>query len=127
MQIMERERQLREFFGLKLTPAQQRNYDQAVAQLAGEMDSDVNKGAKSVSEGLLWLTERIKELQAEIAARAAKIRQDNKEAGWQKPAEAVDKFIEKISFRASATPHLVPPLGSCLVQTLTPLLALRCS
>lgn len=100
MQILDKVKAYKGFFGLGLNENEQKRYDMSVAQLAGEMDSDVNKGAKSVSEGLKWLTERIKELQEEIAARAAKIRKDNKQAGWKKPAEALDEFIEKISFRA---------------------------
>ena len=100
MQILDIVKGYKGLFGLGLNENEQKRYDMSVAQLSGEMDSDVNKGAKSVSEGLLWLTQRIKELQEEIAARAAKIREDNKQAGWKKPAEAVDKFIEKLNYRA---------------------------
>ncbi|MGI9448295.1 MAG: hypothetical protein ACR2NI_11640 [Pirellulales bacterium] len=92
---------LKESVGLTLNENEQKRLDMFTAQLAGGLDTqELSKNAAAWNDGVGFIVKRLKALQEEIDARAAKIRKDNKEAGWQKPAEAVDKFIEKISFRA---------------------------
>ena len=92
---------IKESVGLKLNENEQKRLDMFTAQLAGELDAqELGKNAAAWNDGVGFIVKRLKALQEEIDARAAKIREDNKQAGWKKPAEAVDEFIEKISFRA---------------------------
>ena len=102
MQTLERVKAIKEFLGLNLSPNEQKRYDMSVAQLAGEMDQEDSPRQKKVSSAFAWLMAEVERLTKEIAVRSEIIRKQSKEgaATYKPPVEAVDKFIEKLNYRA---------------------------
>lgn len=102
MKTLERVKAIKESFGLKLNSNEQKRYNMSVAQLAGEMDQEDSPRQKKVSSAFAYLLAKVEQLTKEIAVRAEIIRKQSLEgAVTYKPTEdAVDKFIEKISFKA---------------------------
>lgn len=91
------------WMGNKLQPWQQRQYEESRDQLAGEGKfKNESKAFNAINRILAGGRASLEGIQARIDKRAAEIEAQSKKgaATYKPPTEAIDKFIEKISFRA---------------------------
>ena len=91
------------WMGNKLQPWQQKQYEEARDQLAGEGKfANESKAFNAINRILAGGRARLESIQARIDKRAAEIEAQSKKgaATYKPPTEELDKFIEKISYRA---------------------------
>lgn len=91
------------WMGNKLQPWQQKQYEEARDQLAGEGKfKNESKAFNAINRMLAGGRASLEGIQARIDKRAAEIEAQSKKgaATYKPPTEAIDKFIEKISYRA---------------------------
>ena len=92
-----------EWMGNKLQPWQQKQYDEARNQLSGEGKfKNESKALNAINRIIAGGRARLGDVQSRIDKRAAEIEAQSKKgaATYKPPTEAIDKFIEKISYRA---------------------------